>query len=356
MEIGYATREQVKNSLEVNESAHKNDLIDSKILAASRSIEGQLHRRFYPELKTIGFDYPTRDGTPTWAINLGSNELISLASVTAGGTSLSLSDLDLTRADQKVEPPYSTLEIDLSSNAAFQSGATWQRAISITGVYGWGQTDTSYEDSELAAGINSSIKVITVRPRNGILVTGTGGLVHCGTEKMVVIGRQMATSGATITSNVDDLQSVNVIPVSSGALFAVGETIAVDGERMYVYDITGNNLSVWRSYDGTTLAEHTSGAAVYALRSLNVLRGVLGTTAATHSLADVVTMHRYPALINELCVAESVVLLEQQSAGYAREVGSGQSTRESGAGLGLEDLRARAFALYARNTVRAEAV
>lgn len=355
MEIGYATREHVKNSLEVNESAHKNDLIDSKILAASRSIEGQTHRRFYPELKTVAFDYPTVDGQ-TWAIDLGSNELISLSTVTAGGVTILPQNLILRRADDKNEPPYSSLEIDLASNAAFQSGATWQQAVSITGVYGWDQTDMSYEDGELAAAIvNTTTKVITVRPRSGILNVGVLGLIQCGTEKMQIIGRQMAATTGTITANVADLQSVNVIPVSSGALFAVGETIAVDGERMYVYDITGNNLNVWRAYDGTTLAEHISGAAVYALRSLNVLRGVLGTTAATHSLADAVTLHRYPTLINEWCVAEAVVLLEQQSAGYARTVGGGNNTREA-TGAGLEDIRARAFARYARNTVRAGTV
>src|SRR3546814_20587325 len=88
--------------------------------------------------------------------------------------------------------------------------------------------------------------------------------------------------------------------VTDGTLFFVGELILIDSERMRIVDITGNNLTVVRAYDGSTLAAPSLGADVYVYRSLTVERGALGTTAATHLDAASVTVWAVPASVKVL--------------------------------------------------------
>lgn len=343
----YATREQVSNSLEIMNVARANTLIDMKIAAASESVDGLLHRRFYPELKTLYFDWPSSQYSPTWMLELGDNELISLTTLTAGGTVISASDYWLRRDDDKDEPPYSRIEIDRSSTAAFASGATSQRAISVLGTTGFGNTDTGVASASLSAGINASVTTLVLNPSSGVYDVGVGSLILIGTERLQLIERRMSYTGQLVQSAMTALMSDTIVDVTDGTLFAVGETVLIDAERMRIDDIAGNNLIVTRAWDGTVLAAHAGTTAVFALRTFSAKRGVQGTTAASHSTADPAYAHTYPGLINELCIAETVVMLEQNASAYARVVGTGASAREA-AGKGLEDIRARAVAVYGR--------
>lgn len=54
----YATREQVKQALDIKESARSDLQIDIAIEAASDSVDGLLHRVFYPQVMTRYFDWP----------------------------------------------------------------------------------------------------------------------------------------------------------------------------------------------------------------------------------------------------------------------------------------------------------
>jgi hypothetical protein len=116
---------------------------------------------------------------------------------------------------------------------------------------------------------------------------------------------------------------------------------------MRVNDIAGNTLVVSRSWDGSVIDDHSIGADIYALRTFTANRGVLGSTAAAHTAADSIYAHQF--VVNELVVAETVTLLEQQSSGYARTVGSGANLREA-KGVGLEDIRQRAWMSYGRKS------
>jgi hypothetical protein len=345
MGIWYATREQITRSLEILQSAYAGALIDAKLEWASRSIEYQTHRRFYPERRQIKRDWPSaRDGV-TWAVDLGDQELISVEIVSSGGTNIT-SSCYLSREDDLLEPPYSTLQVDLSTNAAFSSGTTFQRSLQITGLFGFRDTDTSLPGGELTAAIASTTtNTITINPSSGSFTPGIGSLLLVDSERMVVRDRQMITSGQTLSASVTDTQSTRVITSAGASNFASGEVILIDGERMLINEIAGTNILVTRAWDGTVLATHSSGATIYALRQFIVTRGALGSTAATHLISTSVYPHTFE--VNEWCVAETVCALEQNAGAYARTVGTGSNVREA-AGAGLEDIRDKGYVAYGR--------
>jgi len=84
-----------------------------------------------------------------------------------------------------------------------------------------------------------------------------------------------------------------------------------------------------------------------------VTRGALGTTAASHTSTTAIAVHKVPTLIRDLCSAEATTGLIQEMAGYARTVGT-DNVRQV-LGVGLEDLRDRARARYARVRTRTTA-
>lgn len=355
MSIWYATREQVRNSLEIAHTSSANSLIDAKLDAASHSIEGFLHRRFYPERRTILKDWPNYQYAPTWQLWLDDNEIISLEECLSGGVDIT-SDVILRRGDDLAEPPYSYVEVDLGSSSAFSSSpSSFQHSISITGLFGWNDTDTSVVSALLGSSINDSATVVVLNPASGYYPVGVGSIIKIDTERMITRNRRMsAVSGQTLTANLSALQSDEIVSVTDGTAFAIDEIILIDAERMRIDIIAGNNLIVTRAWDGSTLAAHTSGATIYAERTFLVRRGALGTTAADHTGGTAAYAHEFPGLVNELAIAETVVALEQNSSAYARTIGSGSSQREF-IGQGLEDVRNRAYIAYARKS-RKEAI
>lgn len=356
-EVWYTTRERIYESLEVTETAQARKLVDRLIGASSRAVEGLLRRRFYPETKVLKVDWPNHQYAPPWEIHFfGDNELVAVNSINAGGTVISTSDVLLRRWDDKPEPPYQILQINQSSSAVFQSGTTWQEAIQLNVDTGFNPTDTSLVDGLLGEGINSSVKSFLIGPTaEAELNVGVGSLIVIGTERMQVTNRRMADTAANTTAALGDNMSDRLVPTTDGTKFVVGEMIQINAERMRIDEITGNNLSVTRAWDGSTLAEHTSSSVdIYAQRLFNVQRGVLGSTPASHSISAEITCHRFPTLIETLTVAETLVAVEQTAAAYARVVGSGQSQREA-VGKGIDSLRQDAVLRYGRVS-RMEAV
>lgn len=54
----YCTRQDVKRSLDIKETARQNWMIDQAIQSASRNIDKHLHRVFYPMDTTHYWDWP----------------------------------------------------------------------------------------------------------------------------------------------------------------------------------------------------------------------------------------------------------------------------------------------------------
>jgi hypothetical protein len=150
-----------------------------------------------------------------------------------------------------------------------------------------------------------------------------------------VTGRSWVTSAQTgsLTASVGD----RTLAVATGSAYNVGETLLIDAERLLIEDIAGNNLIVKRAQNGSVLAVHST-ATVYVSRVLTVARGLLGTTAATHLISTAITALDAPGLVRQLTIAEAINLLLQESGGFSRDVGAGESATTA-PGVGLDALR-----------------
>ena len=62
-----------------------------------------------------------------------------------------------------------------------------------------------------------------------------------------------------------------------------------------------------------------------------------------------ISRHVYPSLVVELAIAEAVVTLQQQGAGWASKSGTGDHTADVEGG-GIEALRARCKSRHGRST------
>ena len=330
MGIWYTTREEVKGAADIAETAYANARVDRAIEAASRAVDKLCHRVFFPEIRTMTWDWPNAQGARPWRLWLDANELISATTITSGGTTLSASDYFLRPDDG---PPYRRVEIDLASTQSLSNDDTHQRAISILGLYGY--NDITETAGTLAAEI-ASTSTTTVDVTDSSAV-GVGQLIKVDSERMVVTAKSMLTTGQTLQTAMTADTSNTTCAVSNGAAFTAGEVLLLNSERMLVEDIADNNLIVQRAFDGSTLAAHT-GSTIYARRRLTVERGALGTTAATHLVSATVRRQVYPGPVRRLTIAEAQNTLAQETAGWAREIGSGENAHEAFA-RGLRDAR-----------------
>ena len=342
--VWYASREDVKSALDFAETARNNGQVDRALEAASRSIESLTRRRFYPETGTRFFDWPDRSGSRPWRLWLDSDELISVTTLTAAGEVIAATDFFLEPANSG--PPFTHVEIDLASSAAFASGDTHQRAVSIAGVFGYSAEEETVGSlsGSLAADLGATASVSWTRN------IGVGDILKVDSERLIVTGRSMVDStqnlgGAGLAASMSDV----TVPVTTGSAFLIDQTILIDSERMRIVDIAGNNLTVKRAVDGTVLAAHTAGVDVYAHTGVTVSRAQLGTTLAAHSSAATVTRHVVPGQVRSLCIAEAVNQLQQEGAAYGREVGAGEGSRPA-SGAGLDGLRTEVRLTYGRRT------
>jgi membrane protein implicated in regulation of membrane protease activity len=183
---------------------------------------------------------------------------------------------------------------------------------------------------------------------------GVGSLLIVGTERVQVTGRSMAATGQTLAGALDAQARTTRVPVQDGAAVAEGETILIDGERMRVTDVAGTTLIVTRAWDGTALAAHDAGVAVYALRALTVARGVLGTTAAPIPDGTALTAWQPPGGVRTLTIAEATNTVQQEQSGYARTLRSGSGSKQVAVStLALGDLRDSVYARYGRQRMGA---
>lgn len=332
--VWYAYREEIKAELDVKETARSNARIDRALEDASRRIEGMCHRRFYPVQATRYFDWPSSAGGTSWVLRLNHQELISLATLASGGTTITSDQYNLEPVNDG--PPYNRIEIKLSGSASFGGGSTHQRDVQGAGL--WGHRNTETSAGSTAEALDDSETLVDVDGATSAAV-GVGALMRVDSERMIVRERRQLSTGQTVGgSGLTNLNSATSVAVQSGAVFAAGEVILIDAEKMRVDDIAGNTLIVTRPWDGTTLAAHTVGATIYAPRTLTVIRGALGTTAAAHASGTAVALWMSPGPVRQLTIAEALTDLLQGRSGYARTAGGGDNEREAG-GRGLKDLR-----------------
>lgn len=340
----YATRRQVKTALDIKLTADYDRHVDSALESAADDIDGAMHRRFYNVLTTQYFDWPNFQRSYPWRIWFDEREIADTTGtvpvVKSGGNLIDASTIFW--GPWNYNPPFTFLELDRSSGSSFGQGNTPQRDVSILAVFGyWLKTRPA---GALAAAVSDTTGT-TITVSDSSLVD-VGDIITIGSEKMLVTDTAMATTGQTqsgagagTTSEAD-----NQLTVASGAALHAGEVVQLDGERMFIEYVTGNIATVVRSYDGSVLATH-SGATVNALRSLTVLRGQFGTTAATHSNADAITAEVVPSIVVELAIAEALNKVLQKTTGYARTIGEHMRMLPGGS---LPDFRQRAVMAVGR--------
>jgi len=359
----YCTREDVKGALDFKETARINPVLDRGLQSAARNIDKQLHRRFFPQDQVKFFDWPNSQYAYPWRLWLDRQDLIVATSVQSpAGTAIPLNQVFAEPVNDG--PPFTYLELDRSTVAAWGNAATPQHSIVVAGT--WGYSAETESAGTLAAAVSStSATTITVSDSSLIGVgdllvldyalgaapypsaTGTAGALQPITgERVLVTGRAMAATSAGFTGPATASAADNVLAVSDGTLFGIGEVIQLDSERMQIADITGNNLILRRAWDGTILAAHTSGI-IYAARQLTVARGQLGTTAAAHTQGAAISRHRPPSLIRDLAIAETLNRVLEETSGYAAVAGEGDATRGP-SGAGLADMWDEAMTAYGR--------
>lgn len=347
MGVWYCTREDVKQALDFAETARADGRIDRAVEAASRNAERFLHRTFYPWTGTRYFAWPDPAYRTAWRLWLDDDELISVTTLSAGGTVIGVSGYYLEPANSG--PPYNRIEINLASQSAFSTGSTHQRDIAILGVWG-GCAAVETPAGVLSEALDASETGVDVTDSASI---GVGSIVRVDSERMLVTGKSMLDTAQNLASPLAASAADVTVAVATGSAYTAGETLLLDSERMLVVDVAGNNLTVKRAYDGSVLAAHT-GSDIYAPRTLTVERGALGTSAATHLTAAALARHVVPGPVRALVLAEATNQVLQESGGYSRLIGAGsaaqstQGTARAAGGVGLPDIREQAYTSYGR--------
>lgn len=338
----YCTREDVLAALHILQSPRMFSRVDAAIESATMAIDARCHRTFHPTIATKLFLWPDPSSSArAWRLWLDANDLVSVSALTSGADTITSFFLE----PQRYGPPYTRLEIDTSSQDGFSAGSTNQRAISITGTWGYGNDVVAAGTLEEAI---SSTTATTLTVTDGSLV-GVGDLLLLGAERMIVTGRSSATTGQTLQTPMTASSANTSCAVTTGSAYHIGEVLTLDTEQMLITDITSNTLTVERAVNSTVLAAHT-GSTIFSPRTLTVVRGANGTTAATHLDAATVFRSKPPALVSALAAGEAIVEVQQGAAGYARTAGSGDNERSVGAGPGLSDLREQVYAAHGRKT------
>lgn len=345
----YCTREEVLDATDSRGSSLRIPLVDSAIQGGARDVDGLCHRQFYPENTTRKFNWPNFQRAYPWRIWLERNELadttVNVPVVTSGGNVIPAASILWGPWDDPA-PPFTFFELNQSTSATFGQGVTPQQDTQIVGTFGyWTKTEAR---GTLNGTINASVTTLVCSDGGIVTGLGVGDILVVDSERIICSGKLSNTSGDTsqsgcTTSSVAD----NLLGVTNGTAWNIGEQILLGAERMYIDDIAGNVLIVRRAWGGSSIAGHTVGTTIYVYRTLQLQRASLGTIAASHN--NTVTIYRcaIPGPVRELNLAEAINNVLQKTSGYARTVGGGDNARNA-SGAGLQDIRDRVFADYAR--------
>jgi hypothetical protein len=332
--------EEVKAATDTRETARNNAQIARVIAGATDSVEDMLNRRFYPEVDVRYADWPSHvdpvDGSRVVSLDY---DVVELTELTVAGVPVDESLYEL-ESERDGEPPYVAVRLDAS--VTLPDGVATRDAVGLAGTFGFDANEDAA--GTLATTVDDATDTVDVSDSSAV---GVGSLLRIGAERMLVDRKSMLDTGQTTQGALTNSNADQLLLVTSGAAYAEGEVVMVDAEKMLVVEIAANTLVVKRAWDGSTLAAHNPGAAVFAPRRLTVRRGVLGTAASEHTAGAMIGRHRIPDLVRQLGVAESLVGMAQENGGYGRTVGSEGAERPA-AGAGIEDLRARARAAYGR--------
>ncbi len=320
----YTTREAVKAAVGIDGPDH-DALLDSYIEAGSEDVERFTLRRFIPETKTMLYRWPQRIGN-SLMLRFPDEDLISvttLQSEAQDSSPTTIASSDFFVEPVNIGPPFTRIEIDLSSSAAFASGDTPQRSISVLGSWGYGNDTvaTGALDGAMSDTTGTAPKVTDSS------LVGVGDTLLIESEQLFVSAKLLVDT--TVDLNDTLTADMNDVTVTLDAAVKAGEVITIDSERMLIESISGLDHTVRRGYDGSVLAAHSSGANVFAPRTLTVTRGENGTTAATHVDTTAIVKFKPPGDVAEYVRAYAIGHHQQGRSGWTGEVGGVGSSLET---------------------------
>ncbi len=137
---------------------------------------------------------------------------------------------------------------------------------------------------------------------NGSSYAGYASGIGKGIEITGVFGYGDGESATPYYNSTTDLDgsltaTANAVAVTSATPFAIGQTMRVDSEQMFITAIASTVLTVER--------------------------GVNGTTATTHDDTDVTYIHQYPKPIIQACLITSMRAWKRKDSAYQDVVGGG---------------------------------
>src|SRR5512138_2137835 len=171
----YSNVDELKSAVDIKATAYMDARIYRALQAGADQVDSLCNRVFYPTTATRYFDWPPEAPSRSWRLWLNQNELASVSTLVAGGTTIVAANYFL---EPNWGPPYNRVEIDLSSSSAFAAGDTHQRAIAITGVWAGAPlaTDTA---GVLAEALDASETGVDVSDSS---LAGVGDLIKVDDE------------------------------------------------------------------------------------------------------------------------------------------------------------------------------
>jgi hypothetical protein len=248
----YCGVETLRRNAGITDDTRDGVLLDA-LCSASRTIEGEVGRYFIPYTATNMYRWPqggmslpnymalsawterSNDygstgyggydgpgGSWSWAASDYQlwiyQDLLSVSAITVATSGINATPVPVTHfylEPQDSGPPYHVIEIDQSSQDAFRAGPTRQRAIAVTGSWGFGND------------------------------TGPAGSVLSG----------LASDTASTILNVYDANSVDL-----------GDVLTFDDattEAVYVSNRVGSELTIVRAVNGTTVDLHVDNTKLF---------------------------------------------------------------------------------------------
>ena len=307
-------------------------LILRNIKAATQHIENILGRRFIPETAAKLYRWPSQNGRGGYVLKFPDDDLLAVTLLQAKAqdttpTTIVAADYFKEPAN---DPPYGSIEIDLSSSAAFEPGDTPQRSISVAGR--WAYCEDTEAAGALAEADDGSETGLDVSDSSLIDV---GNTILIGTEAMFVSAKGSLDVGTNTNAALTQDKAGTTVAVVDGTKVKAGEIITVESERMLVESVSGNSLAVKRAYDGSVLASHLTNQDIYAPRTMTVVRAVNGTTAAAHNDATAITKYAPPGDIEEYCRARAIFHHEAGKSGWTGIVGGSEGGAVETKGFGI---------------------
>ena len=177
--------------------------------------------------------------------------------------------------------------------------------ITATTVTAYSGTDRTSSDT-LSSGVGNDylLEPYNRSPKTILkLEEDTTKSLKAGQQTLTILGTWgwQSDKSATI-STIDAIGSTSAtaVSVSSGSTTYVGDTIIIDNEQFYITAVSGNNLTT--------------------------IRGVNGTTAATHSGGASYTRWKYPSDVVQVSLGIARSYWRSRDVGQAPTIGSGEQS------------------------------